>query len=222
MLCFLLTLLIISSVTYAVSFGDTHALSQAAMDGGSHAITLFLTLSAAMALWGGVMNIAKHCGVTQAVTLIVKRPLSLLFHNIDKSVTESISANVTANLLGLGNAAFPTGIAAAKQLSRQGASLRTKTFFLVLNTASIQLIPLTTAKMRGQHGAADIWDCTVPTLIVSAGALAAGLLTAAAICPNKRTYENIILPKDGERTPDGTCHASDTRRRAALRTDTQN
>ncbi len=186
MLGFLITLLITSAVTYAVYSGDTQALSAAAISGGENAIDLCIALCSAMALWGGLMNIAEKCGVTQVVTSIIKIPLSAIIRE-DDEVCRTAALNVTANLLGLGNAAFPTGIAAIKLMKERRASLRSRVCFLVLNTASIQLIPLTVARMRDTHGAENAWDCALPTLIVSVGALAAGLITAAVICPNKCT-----------------------------------
>ena len=192
MLGFLLTLLIFSSVTYAVSYGDTQAVSEAAVEGGISAFRLILSLSSAMALWGGIMNIAEKCGVTHTVTSIVKRPLHRLFPAEPKAVTEQVSLNVTANLLGLGNAAFPSGIKAVKLMKAEGSPLRSRVFFLVLNTSSIQLMPLTVARLRRLHGAAEMWDCTLPTLIVSAAALTVGLLTACIICPKERTRSDPI------------------------------
>ncbi len=189
MLGFLLTLLIISAVSYAVSAGDTQAVSEAALEGGDKAVQLCITLCSAMALWGGIMNIAEKCGVTRVVTSIIKHPLRVLFRDADKSVTDQIALNVTANLAGLGNAAFPTGLRAMKLMSSGRVSERSRVFFVVLNTASIQLIPLTVSRLRVVNGAADIWDCAIPTVIVSAGALSVGLLTAAVICPKECTVE---------------------------------
>lgn len=187
MLGFLLTLLILASVAYSVFTGDVEGISAAVNNGAASAVTLTISLAGAMALWGGIMSIAEKCGVTRAVTRLIKRPLKLLFGGLTSSAAfEYIAMNVTANLLGLGNAATPLGIKAMKELaSDKGCTDRHIAFFILLNTASVQLLPVTVSAMRQARGAADPWDCTLPTIAVSACALAFGLATAAAAYPKK-------------------------------------
>lgn len=191
MLGSLLTLLILSSVAYSVCTGQTQGISAALNDGAASAISLCISLSGAMALWGGIMSIAEKCGVTRAVTRLIRRPLKLLFVGLHSNAAfEHIAMNVTANLLGLGNAATPLGIKAMKELySDSGCTDRHIAFFILLNTASIQLLPVTVSAMRQSHGAPDPWDCALPTIAVSAGALVFGLLTAAAIYQRKEQHE---------------------------------
>lgn len=188
MLGFLLTLLILASVAYSVYTGDAQGISAAVNDGAASAVTLCVSLAGAMALWGGIMNVAEKCGVTRAVTRLIKRPLKRLFGGLKSGAAyEYIAMNVTANLLGLGNAATPLGIKAMKELSADsGCTDRHTAFFILLNTASIQLLPVTVSAMRQARGAADPWDCTLPTIAVSACALTFGLITAALVYPKRR------------------------------------
>ncbi|MBP3270892.1 MAG: hypothetical protein J6M17_01530 [Ruminococcus sp.] len=188
MLSFLLTLLIVSSVAYSVHSGDTLLLTSAITDSAKEAINLYLSLSAAMALWGGILKVAEAGSVTHAVTLLLKRPVKILFGNLHNTNLENtIAMNITANMLGLGNAALPLSIKAMKMLAAEKRTTRRSyAFFLLLNTASIQLLPTTIAAIRGSHGASDPWDCLPATLAASACALAVGLITALIISPDRK------------------------------------
>jgi spore maturation protein A len=181
MLSFLVTLLIIVSIIY--TFGsDSSAISNAVLGGCSDAVSLCLNLAGAMGLWGGVMKVAERCGITEKITKIIGKPISLLFRGLnDKTALNAISLNVTANLLGLGNAATPLGIKAMKRLCRKNVNPRHTTMFVLLNTASIQLIPLTVSSMRMAHGAANPWDCTLPAILTSIGSVSVGAAVSALL-----------------------------------------
>lgn len=179
MLGFLITALISASIIYSIFTENVQALSNAVMTGCNDAVSLCIYLAGAMGLWGGIMNVADKCGITQKVTKLVSKPLRLLFRGLDDGRSmELISLNVTANLLGLGNAATPIGIQAMKRMCRSpehiGRNMRHITMFVLLNTASIQLIPMTVSSMRLAHGAKDPWDCTLPTLLTSLASVAVG------------------------------------------------
>lgn len=179
----ILTLLILLAIICSIFNGDTAALSAAALGGCGDAVSLCITLAGTMALWGGFMEIAERCGITQKVSRLLKAPLSKLLKGASDKTVDSISLNVTANLLGLGNAATPLGLKAMRELDKEQSAdprrgkARTA-YFVLLNTASIQLIPVTVATMRLAHGSDSPWDCALPTVIVSAIALTFGLVTA--------------------------------------------
>jgi spore maturation protein A len=143
-----------------------------------------------MALWGGVMRVADRCKITEKIARIVSVPLSFLFKGLrDIETLKVISLNVTANLLGLGNAATPLGIQAMKRLHSSHADspqyLSYTAMLVLLNTASIQLIPLTTSAMRATHGAENPWDCVVPTILTSAVSLMFGIVVIKLIYSRK-------------------------------------
>ena len=190
MLGFLLTLLILFSVSCAVYIGDTQAVSSSAATGAEAAIYLCLSLSGSMAFWGGMLKITDRCGVTQCVTSLLGRPVSrLLGKPRDDELTRLVSLGAAVNMLGIGNAAVPLALKAMKNLDKEESCRGRRTAFLIiLNTASLQLLPITTAAMRTRHGAANPWDIIPAALMTSAAALAAGLTTAAVLFPkNERS-----------------------------------
>ncbi|MCD8095340.1 MAG: spore maturation protein A [Ruminococcus sp.] len=183
MLGFLLMLMIAASIIFSLSNGSASELSSSVFESSKGAISLCVSLASSMALWGGIMNIAEKCGITKAVTKVIKKPLKLLFKTLkDDKALELIALNVTANLLGLGNAATPLGLKAMKELKVcENCQGRNTAIFILLNTASIQLIPITVSVMRTEHGASNPWDCTIPTIITSFCALLIGCITTYAL-----------------------------------------
>lgn len=180
MLEYLMLLLTASAVFFSVFTGNIDKLSQAALNGCGDAVSLCITLAGSMALWGGIMRIAEKCGITRMLTKLLSLPLSVLFKDLDDGkAMKLISLNTAANLLGLGNAATPAGLRAMSELKRTGNdSGKSAAVFILLNTASIQLIPVTVASLRQAHGSEAPWGIMLPTVITSLLALAAGLLTA--------------------------------------------
>ncbi len=185
MLDVLLLLLTAAAVIFSVLTGNTESLSKAALNGCEKAVKLCLTLAGSMALWGGLMKTADSCGITKKITRIVSRPLSLIFRGLKGTDTlELIALNTAANLLGLGNAATPLGLKAMSELKRTDkASGRYTAFFVLLNTASIQLVPVTVASIRLSHGSSSPWEILLPTVITSSVALSAGLMTVCILYP---------------------------------------
>ena len=188
MLGFLLTLLIITAVICGVTGGVTQSVTSAAASAAEQAIYLCISIGGSMALWGGLLKIAETAGVTRFVTRIVGKPIArLMGKSSDDELTRTVSLGAALNLLGLGNAAVPTAIKAMKQLDREeGCSGRGTAFFIILNTASIQLLPVTAAAMRTRHGSEAPWEIMPASLLTSAAALTVGLLTAAVIFPKAR------------------------------------
>ena len=176
MLGIVLAVLALLSVTYSVISGDTNGISNGALKGSEEAVKLCITLSGSMALWGGLLKIVEKCGVTDKVTQAVSKPLKKLFGSChDDKTMAAISLNFTANLLGLANASTPLGIEAMKMISREkGSRSRSSALLLLMNTASVQLIPITICTMRAAHGAKDPWDCAAATVAVSFLALMFG------------------------------------------------
>lgn len=209
-----LTLLILLAVICSLFNGETSALSAAALGGCGDAVSLCITLAGTMALWGGFMEIAERCGITRAVSKLLKAPLLRLLKGTSDKTLESVSLNVTANLLGLGNAATPLGLKAMRQLDeertrRPHRSKARTAYFVLLNTASIQLIPVTVATMRLARGSESPWDCALPTIIVSAIALTFGLLTAKILYSERRDDGGNDSARDNARdTDNGACKKS--------------
>lgn len=184
----ILVLLICVSVIYAAISGNMPAVADAALSGCSEAVELCISLAGAMALWGGLMKLAEHSGITKRLCTWFSRPLKKLFNGLDDpAALELISLNVTANMLGLGNAATPIGIKAMKSLDKSKKTQpRHFALFILLNTASIQLVPVTVSALRAQYGSSKPWATAPAALITSICALACGIAAAALIYPLKK------------------------------------
>lgn len=170
-------LLTVISAAYALLTGSAEMTAQALLLSGGDAVKLTITLLGTMTLWSGFMEVMRESGDVERLGRGLKRLLAPLFPRLDDEVWAPISLNLSANLLGLGNAATPAGIQAAQMLEKRGAEgVRALAMLLALNNSSLQLIPTTVMTLRAAHGApspADIW---LPTLLSSAVAT----LTAAA------------------------------------------
>lgn len=169
--------MIVLSVLFAMINGQGGALAAAVSQGGQTAITLSLSLAGSLCLWTGVGRLMERAGVTGKLSRILQPVLGRLFPSAkqDTLLCGSLSANVCANLLGLGNAATPMGIQAAQRLALRCQD-RTASDelcrLIVLNTASIQLIPSTVAAVRTSLGCVtpfDILPCVWITSFCSAG-----------------------------------------------------
>ena len=165
--------LILLSVLIGFARGDAAAVSNAAVSACGEAVTLCLTLCGIICLWSGIMRVAQRSGLTEIVAKALSPLLRLIFHGISPKgeAMQYIILNITANLLGLGNASTPFGIAAMKALEKEEKSGEKATdnmiLFVVLNTASLQLIPTTVAALRLQHGSAAPMEILPAVWVVS-------------------------------------------------------
>lgn len=175
------------SIIFSIFNGTTGELSKSLLESSGMAVQTVITLVGTMALWGGAMRVAKSSGFTNKICRIIKYPIKFLFPEIDdnSSAFESISMNISANLLGLGNAATPLGLKAMKELKESNSSRKCITKLVVLNSASIQLIPVTVATLRLSNGSEAPWDFVPAVLIVSLISLTSGLIMVKALNYNK-------------------------------------
>lgn len=176
-------LLLIISILYALFNNCTKVLGPAVLEGAASAVTLALSLAGSLCLWSGLLRVMERCGMTAGLSKLLRPLLGRLFPQAarDPEALGHISANVSANLLGLGNAATPAGIAAARRLQTlSGGSTASHELcrFLVINTASLQLLPTTVAAVRAAAGCETPFDILPAVWVTSVCALGAGLLAA--------------------------------------------
>lgn len=169
------------SLTYSLLSGSFDGLGTAVMDGASAAVQLCISICGITALWCGIMEIMKQSGISKKAAAILKPVITKLLpetrHNA--AALEYISSNVSANLLGLGNAATPMGIKGMQALSDgSGRATNDMCTLAVLNSASIQLIPVTVAAVRGALGASSPFDILPAVWITSAVSAAAGVFVS--------------------------------------------
>lgn len=164
------------SIFCALLTGNGHLLSAAAMQGAQAGITLAISIGGSLCLWAGVGNLMEKAGITSLLARLLHPVLGRIFPSIrqDSALAGDLSTNFCANLLGLGNAATPPGIAAAKRFAANASGQATDELcrFIVLNTASIQLLPTNIAAVRSSLGCAapfDILPAVWMTSLCSAG-----------------------------------------------------
>lgn len=174
------------SIFFSLLRGTGNALGASVFQGAQAGVTLAISLVGSMSLWSGVAALMEKLGLTATLSQLLKPVLSRLFPQTRKDpiLAGHLSGNICANLLGLGNAATPMGIAAAKALRSPSApELATDSLcrLIVLNTASIQLIPTNVAAVRLSLGCATPFDILPAVWITSFCSAGLGLLAACLL-----------------------------------------
>ncbi len=171
------------SIGFSLLTGNGSALSGAISSGAQEGIELGLRISGAICLWSGVGKLLELAGVTDVLGYALRPLLGAIFPSSrsDRALRRSLSGNVCANFLGLGNAATPMGIAAARRMARDGAASDELCRLIVLNTASIQFLPTTVAAVRASLGCASPFDILPAVWVTSLSSAGMGLLSAYAL-----------------------------------------
>lgn len=176
------------SMIAAVITGQSAALAAAVPQGAQAGITLAISMAGSICLWTGVGRLMEKAGLTAALSRLLRPLLHRVFPSTkrDPQLAGSLSANICANFLGLGNAATPMGIQSVKRMLRPGnTGVATDEMcrLIVLNTASIQLIPANVAAVRSSLGCASPFDILPAVWVTSLCSAALGV--AAAWCMGK-------------------------------------
>lgn len=170
--------MVVISLICGLMTGNLPQVSQAAAEGAQSAVTLCLSMAGMLCLWSGVLEVMNRSGLTRGLRTLLMPVLRRLYPEFrdNGEVLEAVSANVSANLLGLGNAATPLGLAAIQAMAERNPSRESPTrgivLFVVMNTASLQLIPLNMAAMRQSAGSAQPFAILPAVWITSAASLA--------------------------------------------------
>ncbi len=176
MMNFIWGFLMIISVVSAVVTGRIRELSDSALEGAAESVKFIISILGMMALWTGIMKIAERSNVTDFLAKIFSPLIKPLFKDSCENTAafKAVCMNITANLLGLGNAATPFGIKAMREMQKSNPHPDTATnsmiMFIVINTASLQLMPTFLCTLRQKHGAdnpLNILPCLWATSIVS-------------------------------------------------------
>ena len=175
---------IIISFIYGIFSGNIQNINNSIFESASDAVNLSITFFGTICLWNGIMQIAMRTSLIQRLTGLLSPILKFLFPDIKKEdkVYKEISMNMIANFLGLGNAATPLGLKAMKSMQKD--NLRKDTLsdsmamFIIINTASMQLIPTTVIAIRSALNSSNPTKIVIPVWIATVCAAVAGVLSA--------------------------------------------
>lgn len=173
MLNYLWAGMIIIGVVFGVFTGKTNEVSDAFLSSSKEAVSLCITMAGVVAMWSGIMEVARESGLTNALSGKMKPLIRFLFPDIPKDdiANEYIATNMMANILGLGWAATPSGLLAMKELNRLNGDKETASnemcTFLVINISSLQLIPINVIAYRMQYGSANPTEIIAPAIVAT-------------------------------------------------------
>ena len=167
------------SLVCALALGNQGLLANAALEGAASAVQLAISMAGMLCLWMGVMEVMDRAGLAAGLARVLRPVLGRLFPDFarDRGTMDTIAANVSANLLGLGNAATPLGMG-RRSPGVAGDSL---CMLVVCNTASIQLIPTTVAVVRAAAGCQTPFDILPAVWVTSALSVATGITAAKVL-----------------------------------------
>lgn len=185
------------SLFFAAFGGKMGEMSGAMLDKSGEAVELVLSLCGVICFWSGMMKIAERAGLVDKLARLLSPVVSFLFKGIEKGGKAAglITMNIAANILGLGNASTPLGIAAMKAIADEdksfdgSAASDNMIMLAVLNTASLQIIPTTASALRAAKGAAkpfDILPCVWIVSVYSAVVVVAAAKLISGIWRKKR------------------------------------
>lgn len=176
------TAMVVCAAVWGAATGRLEAVSAAALEGAGAAVTLCLKMAGAVCLWSGMMEVMRRCGLADGLGRALKPVLKRLLPRAsrDRQTLALLSGNLSANLLGLGNAATPLGMQAAARMAAPcgGTASDELCRLVVLNTASVQLLPTTVAALRASCGCAAPFDILPCVWVSSLFSVAVGLGTA--------------------------------------------
>lgn len=174
--------MIIVSIIMGLFFGKAEIISKAIIDSSSSTVNLTLGLLGIISLWSGIMKIAEKSGLTEKISRVLLPILKVLFKDAakDEKALGAIVMNLSANIMGLSNAATPFGIKTMERLQELNnhgdTASNDMALFLVLNAACIQLIPTTVISLRAVEGSNNAAIIIVPVIITTSIAAMVGIV----------------------------------------------
>ena len=188
---------IIISFSYAIFSGNLQNLNSSIFDSVESAVNLSITMLGTMCLWSGIMNVAANTNIMKMMNKMLKPIIRFLFPEIkkNKKAQNEISMNMVANILGLGNAATPLGLKAMETLQKENKNKEelsnSMIMLIVINTASIQLIPTTIIAIRSSLGAQNPTSIIVPVWIATICAAIVGIFVTKLLIKYSNKREKI-------------------------------
>lgn len=185
MLNILWPIFIIISIVYAIFSGNIENLNNSIFESTESALNLTLTLLGMTCLWSGIMEIASKTKIMEYLSKGLKPIIKKFFPNVKEKSCNNIIMNIIANILGLGNAATPLGLKAMKELQKENGNKDLLSdnmmMLIVLNTASLQVIPTTIIAIRSSLGSEDPTKIIFPVWISTICAAIVGIIMTKSI-----------------------------------------
>ncbi len=183
-------MMLISIIVGAIS-GKLPDVSSAVITGANDGVAMALSLMGVMCLWTGLMKIASTSGLTTFFSILLRPVTKFVFPDIpkDSEAMKAIVMNMTANLLGMSNAATPLGLKAVKELHKLSPYKTASTnicMFIIINTASIELVPSTVLAIRQAAGSLNSFEIIVPVWIASIISVAVGVISGKLFSKGER------------------------------------
>lgn len=188
-------ILIIISIIFAFFSGNIEKLNDSIFSSAESAVELTITFIGTMCLWNGIMNIVYKTNLIEKIVKIINPVINKLFPEIknNKQVKQDVSMNIVANILGLGNAATPLGLKAMQKLqeinNNKTELSNSMIMLIVLNTASLQIIPTTVLAIRSSMGAVSPTSVVLPIWIATLVSDAIAIIITKILIKNRRKNE---------------------------------
>ena len=188
---FIWSFMVIVSIITSIITGRVDETVNSVFEGASTAVSTLISFAGAMCFWTGIMKISEKSGVSNLICRFIAPVVKRLFPNSSETAQRYISMNITANMLGMGNAATPMGMLAAQTLDKENPHPEKPSgnmcMLVTLNTTSFQLIPSTIIALRAAAGSVNPTSIILPVWVVSAFAVCVGVLSVKII---NRFYKN--------------------------------
>lgn len=179
--------LIIISILYGIFFGDIEKINNAIFSSSQSVIEVLITLIGTICLWNGVLEIAINTKILDDLSKVLRPIVNFLFPNTNKDIKKKISMNMLTNILGMGNASTPMGLQVMQDMQKENENKniisKDMAMFIVINTASIQIIPTTIIAIRSSLGSKNPTAIIIPVWIATIiAAITAVFLCKIFIC----------------------------------------
>lgn len=171
---------IIISFIYSIYTGNISNVNNAIFSSAEQTVSLCITMLGTLCLWNGIMNIAVKTSLISKLTKFLKPLIKFLFPDLknDKKISEEVSMNIIANILGLGNASTPLGLKAISSMQERNKDKSTLSnsmaMFILINTASLQIIPTTVIAIRSSLNSTNpskiilaVWVATIAAFLTA-------------------------------------------------------
>lgn len=174
--------LIIISIVFCIFFGDVQEVNNSIFSSSESVIQLLIKLIGTICLWNGILEIAINTKLLDDLAKLLKPIVNFLFPDTSKDIKKKISMNMLTNILGMGNASTPIGLQVMQDMQKENNNRKTiskdMAMFIVINTASIQLIPTSIIAIRSSLGSKNPTSIIIPVWIATIAAAS----TAVILC----------------------------------------